>query len=139
MEVFVSKYNNISYKYPAEYSPEDSENYSSLISPLNPTPRKDTTISVNELKIEVVVFESNNSDSLEKWLAEEKSKTEGSIEEIGTTKINGVDAKILKATGVGIVKIHLIIHNNKRFMILKYPFSTYRDTEFNQILSTFKF
>ena len=131
--------NNISFQYPPDYTVEDKDDYISLISPLDPTPRKGYAISQKELKIEVVIFNSDSSDSLEKWGLEEKSITEGSIEEIGTTKIDGVEAKILKLTGVGIAKTHLIIHNDKRYMILKYPFETSRDAEFDQILSTFKF
>lgn len=138
-KTFVSKYNNISFEYPSGYILEDRDNYTSLLSPLDPTPRKGYAISDKELKIEVVVFESDSSDSLGKWVLEEKSKTEESIEEIGTTKIDGVEAKILKTTGMGIVKVYLAIHNTKRYMILKYPFATSLDAEFNQILSTFEF
>ncbi|MBP9690621.1 hypothetical protein KBD81_00925 [Candidatus Woesebacteria bacterium] len=138
-KIFVSKYNNFSFEYPLGYILEDRQNYSSLLSPLDPTPRKGYAVSDKELKIEIVVSESGSSDSLEKWVLEEKAETEGSIEEVGTTNIDGVEAIILKSTGLGVAEVYLAIHDTKRYMILKYPFTTSLDEKFNQILSTFKF
>lgn len=139
-ETFISQYNNIRFQYPSIYQPpEDREGYIALLSPLDPSPQKGYELKDNELKMEVYVSASFTNDTLDTWVEEQKKKTEGTISVVGTSMIDGVEAQILKAEGYGSAKLYLILNNNKRIRIIKYPFASTRDQEFDQILSTFEF
>ncbi|MDA1317291.1 MAG: hypothetical protein O3B87_04680, partial [bacterium] len=138
-KTFVSKFNNISFKYPPEYEKEDRSNYISIISPIDKTTGKvSRPINLDELKMEIVVFDSIQNDSLSKWREELQQETSGTISDLGVTTIDDIETQVLLGEGVGTAKIYLMIHNGKRYMIIKYPFTTSRDWVFDQILSTFE-
>lgn len=128
------------FKYPAEYNlPKESEHYLSLDSPLNPDRSiKDYTFHNGELKIEIVTEAAEENDSSVKcWNDHDSGETK--IINQSETMINGIVTTIFDWEGHGTGQLICVTYNKQRYLINKYPLETTRQTEFDQILSTFKF
>lgn len=142
---FTSNNLGISFKYPPEYkNPEENINYISLISPLNPEPKKGYELQNGELKLEVYVSKAEPNETLDELInkKKEQSNSLGVDTEIINEEeilIGGIRAVKQAWKGNGAGQTILLINNNKEFGIIKYPAVTTRDGEFDQILSTFKF
>lgn len=136
---------NITFKYPPEYKlPEENDNYISLISPLNPEPKKGYQLKNGELKIEIYTSDANPNESLIELIKKKKEQSDSLGADVKIIKEEEIfidNIKAIKQTweGTETGQTILFIKNNKEFGIIKYPAVTTRDYEFNQILSTFKF
>ncbi|MEI8232120.1 MAG: PsbP-related protein [bacterium] len=133
-QTYQSDEHQISFKYPANYELTESKNYVSIISPLL-TATKGYELKDGELKMEIYFNPSPKGDSLEKWASE--------LMQPGATKMNdaiigGQSATHLQFGTTG-GDVYLILKNNSRYQIAKYPVVTSKQSEFDQILSTFKF
>lgn len=97
-------------------------------------------LNSRELKIEIYIESKKVNDSLDAFF-EEQAQAEDFDPQWTRSKINiaGIEAIKLNWTGMGSGIGYFLINNNKRITIAKYPQNTSLDSEFNQILSTFKF
>lgn len=97
-------------------------------------------LNSRELKIEIYIESKKVNDSLDAFF-EEQAQAEDFDPQWTRSKINiaGIEAIKLNWTGMGSGISYFLINNNKRITIAKYPQNTSLDSEFNQILSTFKF
>lgn len=145
-KIFIGKVNNLSFKYPGNYfPPEEINNYVSLVSPSNPSPRGGDPYGVDntELKIEVYFSDSKPGDDLESYVKETDEITANDLGtkvlETKSVVIDNTKAVRHKVKGIGASYSFFLLKNGKRIQIIKYPAETIRDKEFDQILSTFKF
>jgi len=127
------------FNYPSEYnSPEERENYLSLISPPNPDRGKGFELQNSELKVEIITEEAKEDNSPTKCFNDYNSSG-GKIIGQSEITISGINTTIIDWEGYGSGQFICTPHNNKRYLINKYPLETTRQAEFDQILSTFKF
>jgi len=137
-KLYEDQLHKFEFSYPVKYSSQVSHNSYYIMSPLLP-PTKGYELRDGELKVEFYFNPVNENDSLTKYLDEIKSNSEAKILSEAKIKINGIDAIHMQLQGLTETDLYLLIHNNYRFQIVKYPMKTSRQSEFDQILSTFKF
>jgi len=127
------------FKYPNDYNlPQEESNYLSLISPLNENKGKDLSVQNGELKIEIVTEAGKENDSsLRCW--NDHSAGEGRILGQSEITVSGIKTTLLTWEGMGTGQFACLNHGGQRYLINKYPAQTSRDSEYYQILSTFKF
>lgn len=129
------------FKYPNDYNlPQEESNYLSLISPLNEDKDKSKDLSVQEgeLKIEIVTEAGKENDSsLQCW--NDHSAGVGRILGQSEIVIDDIKTTLLTWEGIGTGQFACISYGGERYLINKYPAQTTRDSEYHQILSTFKF
>ncbi|MDP1722208.1 MAG: PsbP-related protein [Candidatus Gottesmanbacteria bacterium] len=133
-----------SFKYPSNYTVEENSGYISILSPLLPVTDKGYELKNGELKIEIYIQSSPVNDSLKKYVLEKKTQTKENLPEskiINETEvtIDGIKTILLKWEAVGTGETRYVIKNGYRIGITKYPLETSRQSEFDQILSTFTF
>lgn len=138
-KTFTSSALGFTFNYPIEYeSPEERENYLSLISPLNPNRGKGYELQNDELKIEIVTEAAKEDNSpMRCW--NDHNAGEGKILNQSEIDIGGTNTTIIDWAGHGTGQFICIARDEQRYLINKYPLKTTRQIEFNQILSTFKF
>lgn len=134
------KEDRFSFKYPHLYSISNENMIVSLMSPLNPTPRKGSELLIDEVKLEILapiltVKGLSEIISEAKQTRNERSNEPLNFEE-QNLKIDGIDARKLK-TQYSVV--YYVIVSNYLYKIIQYPPITSRQSELDQILSTFKF
>lgn len=123
----------ISFNYPSSYKLTEQANSLVIYSPGS------TTYNANEdLKVEIYLEPTKANDSLTQVTEDEKKKGSKPLKE-EQVDINGMGAIRWEWQGLGDGETYFVIHNNQRIHIAKYPLKTSRQSEFNQILSTFKF
>lgn len=136
---------DIRFDYPPEYkAPKENNNYISLISPLNPTPKKGYELQDGELKIEIYVSNTTPNETIEDLVKKKKEQSDslGSNTKILKEEeilIDGIKAVKQTWEGMGTGQTILFIKNDKEYGIIKYPALTTRDNEFDQIISSFRF
>ncbi len=130
---------NYSFKYPNDYQPpEESKNYLSLISPLNPNRGKDNGLQNGELKIEIVTETAKEDNSALKCWNDHNPDNIKPLKQ-SEISISGINTTIIDWENMGTGQFICLTHNGQRYLINKYPLETTRQSEFDQILSTFKF
>ena len=132
--------NYFAFKYPGTYTLDNSNaNVVSVISPIIPK-KGSEGFSENELKIEILYPKMTSQTLKEIVDTAKKQPNEHGNEplkfEETSLKIGNEDAAMLTSQYSNVI---YIIHNNKLTQIIGYPPTTSRQTEFDQILSTFKF
>ncbi|EKE04929.1 MAG: hypothetical protein ACD_19C00429G0089 [uncultured bacterium] len=137
-KLYEDKLHKFEFSYPVDYSSQINQNSYYIMSPLLP-PTKGYELRDGELKVEFYFNPIKENDTLTKYLDEIKSNSDAKILSETRIKINGTDTVHLQLQGLGETDLYLLIHNGYRFQIVKYPMKTSRQSEFNQILSTFKF
>lgn len=135
---------NFSFKYPSDYQMEESPGYVSILSPLLPTTGKGYELKDGEVKVEIYILPSPANDSLEAYVEEKRVQTkenmpESKIFEETEIRIDEERAILLKWEAFGTGETIFLIKGGHRIEIAKYPLETFRQTEFDQILSTLKF
>lgn len=138
-QTYTSAAMGFTFKYPKEYSaPQESKNYLSLISPLNPNRvPKMLELQDGELKIEIVKETARENDSpLKCW-----NDHSGGVSPLGQSEVtvSGIKTVVLDWEGLGTGQFICINNNGSRYLINKYPAKTTRQSEYDKILSTFKF
>ena len=126
-------------KYPYNYSiTNEGANTMAFMSPLNPNRGRGFELQNGELKIEIgsqryIPFNGTIDD----YIKQNSSKTPALIK----VSINGLTAAYYKDTLPSGGEVYTLVHNKQLIFITKFPLitSSQRQTEFNQILSTFKF
>ena len=140
------KKSTLLYKYPNNYSensydPNPNTPGSWQIQIMSPLTEDHSGPGLNsrELKMEIYIQSKKVNDSLDAFF-EEQAQAEDFDPQWSRSKINiaGIEAIKLNWTGMGSGISYFLINNNKRINIIKYPQNTSLDSEFNQILSTFK-
>lgn len=129
----------ISFFYPSIYEIDVYKTSSrlSLYSPLDPNRADVGEVQGNELKVEIVIYPASKNETLDKIFNETEAsiKTMGTILDKKDLSINGIPAKYLKTYRV---EEYMLLAKDKKIFIMKYPVATTRQSEFDQILSTFK-
>ncbi len=148
-KTYTNEKHGYSIKYPSNYSlPAGQGDRFAIMSPQDPT----FGFQDGDSKIEIFAEASPSEDTLEKILSEQKKELEKILSELepqdGPAKVKEI--KIVTINGVRAVHrytsqaplnfdLYTFIHNQKRIYIAKYPLITSRQSEFDQILQTFKF
>jgi len=144
-QTYINMMLGFSFRYPTEYkAPIENNNYISLISPLNPEPKKGYELQNGELKVEIYVSDASPDETLMELVKKKKAQSDslGSNTKILKEEeilVDGINAVKQTWEGMGTGQTILFIKDNKEFGMIKFPAVTTRDNEFNQILSTFKF
>ncbi len=141
------------FDYPKNYSltenspTNNSETlYLSLMSPVDLTNRKGYSMQGNELKVEIWVSPNTANQTLEEYFAKQLKSIEddpsgigGKVISTNGLTIGGYPAKYLEWQGNGTGITYYLFYKNNIITIAKYPAETLLQSDFNQILSTFKF
>ncbi|MDO8610174.1 MAG: hypothetical protein Q7R95_06490, partial [bacterium] len=140
------KYKNeklgFSFTYPKNYSLEESESSTYTGITLMSSVNNNISIDVNELKIDIYISPNTDKQSLSEYINSEKKETiDASFFSESNTNIAGYSAKkiIWNDTNYGKSIIYYFLTQDNKVKIIKYNEITTRQSEFNQILSTFKF
>lgn len=132
------------FKYPSDYQLEENSDYVSILSPLLPATGKGYELKDGELKVEIYIQPSPTNDSLEAYVEEKKAQMRENLPESKILQESEVETDktrtiLIKWEAAGTGETRYLVKNGYRFGIAKYPLETSRQTEFDQILSTFHF
>ncbi len=140
---FEDKETGISFKYPKDYTveAENSDNIlASVVSPLDPNKTKTFDVNENELKLEILLPQPTEK-TLPEVITEAKESPSERISDPSEYKEKNivVDGQEAISLTTRFSEVIYILRNNQIIRIVKYPSETYRQGEFDQMLSTFKF
>ena len=139
---------SFSFNYPSNYSFTEnlSNNYVSIISPIDMTNRKGYELQNGELKVEFWISPNTDNKSLNSYFDDQVRQTNLDPVGIGakvlSTKdltIAGIPAKSLTWQGVGTGTNYYLIFKNIIFTVNQYPAITSRQSDFDKILASIKF
>lgn len=139
--VYLKEYTNkdlgFSFNYPSDYILEESRSSVSLNSPQDPNFSPDRGyLADKELKIEIYIEDSKKQDNLSNFAKDAKANASfpiGFEEKISLSGHIAYHIQFDKASD-----LYLIVNNNRRISILKYPVLTTRQEEFEKILKSFR-
>jgi hypothetical protein len=136
--IYTSSESGFMFKYPPEYKPSQIEsNYFSIISPLNQNRDQGFELQSDELKLEILTEPAKINDSpIKCW---NDHVNERKILKHEKITISGINTSIFGWEGNGSGQLICVNYNGLRFIIYKYPLITSRQSEFDQMISTFKF
>lgn len=132
-KTFIDNQGRFTFNYPPDYQ----VNQNGVISPISSGQSKDLTVQESDLKIEVISEDYDGDFSVESCFLDHSPEASTSAKSnitIGNTKY-----ETILWDGLGTGEFTCIKNGNQRYLINKYPAKSERDSEYQRIMSTFRF